>query len=175
MTLRTARLILRPFAMSDAPRITELICDPEVIGMLEQPPWPYQLEDAQFWLAGMTERQRTGSAHNFAVDLPGTGLVGSIGLQKKKSELLDLGYWIGKPYWGKGFAGEAATAIMIWAQSVLDIQELESGYFEDNPASGKILSRLGFQPTGCNCTIENAVRAGPVTCIGMHWQRNNGW
>ncbi len=169
MTLQTERLVLRAFTMDDAPRVTELIAVPEVISMLEQPPWPYQLVDAQFWVGGLAERQRSGDAYVFAITTAKDGLIGSIGLQKKNSDLLDLGYWLGTPYWGKGYGGEAALAVMTWAVEALGVQQLESGYFEDNPASGSILSKLGFVPTGCSCQIKNALRSEPVACLGMVW------
>ncbi|PHR52494.1 MAG: GNAT family N-acetyltransferase [Robiginitomaculum sp.] len=169
MTLQTERLALRAFTMADAPRVTELIAVRQVISMLEQPPWPYQLVDAQFWISGQAGRQRSGAAYAFAITTKNDGLIGSIGLQKKNSDLLDLGYWLGQPYWGKGYGSEAALAVMTWAAEELGVRQLESGYFEDNPASGRILTKLGFVPTGCSCQIKNPLRSQPVACIGMVW------
>ncbi|VAV86664.1 50S ribosomal protein acetyltransferase [hydrothermal vent metagenome] len=173
MNVATKRLLLRELAMNDAPRITELFANPKVISMLEQPPWPYQLQDAQFWLRGTLQRQKSSAAFSFAIELPNAGLIGSIGIQKKGSDLFDLGYWLGQPYWGNGYISEAASAFMTWAQEELGVRELLSGYFADNPASGRVLAKLGFVATGKSCIIENPLRDEPIACLGMNWKKEN--
>ncbi|MBL4596990.1 MAG: GNAT family N-acetyltransferase [Robiginitomaculum sp.] len=172
MNIKTEHLLLRPFVMSDAAKLAELIAEPKVMEMLEQPPWPYQLSDAKLWLAGLAGREQQNDAYKFAITHPSFGLIGSIGLQKKQAGILDLGYWVGKPYWGKGYASEAAAALMDWAITELGVTELVSGYFEDNPASGAILRKLGFVSTGNACNIENALRTEPIACLGMKWHNS---
>ncbi|MCF6291895.1 MAG: GNAT family N-acetyltransferase, partial [Robiginitomaculum sp.] len=89
--IKTQRLVLRPFTIGDAPRLCELIAVPEIIKMLEQPPWPYTLADAKLWLRGLASREQRGEAYCFAITLAETGLIGGISLQKKRSDLFDLG------------------------------------------------------------------------------------
>jgi RimJ/RimL family protein N-acetyltransferase len=86
---------------------------------------------------------------NFFVTLPGaegTRLVGSVGLSRD-GDKVELGYWIGRPYWGQGYATEAARALLSLAK-VLGHRRLVAGHFVDNPASGRVLRKLGFCPTG---------------------------
>lgn len=167
--ITTKRLMLRPFAIEDAPRLCELIAVPEIISMLEQPPWPYKLADAELWLRGLPSRKERKQAYCFAIELPDQGLIGGISLQKKNSDLFDLGFWIGQPFWGKGYASEAAKGIMDWGMEYLDLTEFVAGYFEDNPASGKLLSNLGFVATRKACSTNNPLRDKPISCLGMVW------
>jgi RimJ/RimL family protein N-acetyltransferase len=155
--------------MKDAPRLCELIAVPEIIIMLEQPPWPYVLDDAKLWLNGLPSREQRGEAYCFAIELSGTGLIGGIGLQKKNSDDFDLGFWIGKDYWGKGYASAAAKGMINWGIKSLKLTDFVAGYFEDNPASGKLLSNLGFTSTGKACSINNPLRDKPIACLGMVW------
>jgi len=167
--IETQRLILRAFTMSDAPRLCELIAVPDIIKMLEQPPWPYTLTDAKLWLQGLPSREQRAEAYCFAIELPGTGLIGGISLQKKNSDDFNLGFWLGKDFWGKGYASEAAKGIISWGQEQLQLTKLTAGYFEDNPVSGKLLQKLGFIATGKACSINNPLRDKPIACLGMIW------
>ncbi|MBL4617664.1 MAG: GNAT family N-acetyltransferase [Robiginitomaculum sp.] len=167
--IKTPRLVLRPFTMKDAPRLCELIAEPEIISMMEQPPWPYTLADAELWLRGLPSRKERKQAYCFAIEIPRTGIIGGISLQKKNSDLFDLGFWVGKDYWGKGYANEAAQAIMAWGVNELALTKITVGYFQDNPASGKLLQKLGFVATGKACPINNPLRDKPVACLGMIW------
>ena len=81
----------------------------------------------------------------FGVELPGEGLIGCIGADTKDGDVFDVGYWFGRPYWGKGFASETLLAFTAQAQS---LGTLVAGHFVDNPASGRVLSKGGFAYTG---------------------------
>ena len=75
-------------------------------------------------------------------------LVGSCGLGRRPSGAVELGYWIARPYWGLGYATEAAEAVVGIARDALRLKALSAGHFVDNPASGRVLEKIGFRPTG---------------------------
>jgi RimJ/RimL family protein N-acetyltransferase len=70
-----------------------------------------------------------------------------------------MGYWIARPYWGQGFATEAAHALIDIART-LKLPRLEASHFVDNPASGRVLEKLGFVPTGLSATRYSCARGG---------------
>ena len=74
-------------------------------------------------------------------------LVGSCGLGRRPSGAVELGYWIARPFWGRGYATEAAVALIDIARA-LGFTQLEGSHFLDNPASARVLEKLGFEPIG---------------------------
>ena len=147
MFARTERLLLRPGWIQDAPALFRAIADEGVIRNLASPPWPYKPADAEAFLA--TERRagepctliflRTGAAPE---------LIGTIGIGRKPGGARELGYWIARPHWGRGYATEAGRAMLAFARDSLRLERIEAGHFLDNPASGRVLEKLGFRPTG---------------------------
>jgi RimJ/RimL family protein N-acetyltransferase len=84
-------------------------------------------------------------------------IVGSCGLGRRPSGAVELGYWIARPHWGKGFATEAGRALIEIARS-LKLPRLEGSHFVDNPASGRVLEKLGFVPTCLSATRYSCAR-----------------
>lgn len=145
MFARTPRLLLRPGWKEDAPALTAAIGDFAVVGRLASAPWPYRIEDAEDFLS----RDR-GPLPNFLIFARTHGaprLVGGIGLDQADAGV-ELGCWIARPYWGLGFATEAAGAVLDIADYGLKLPHLIAGHFADNQASARVLRKLGFQPTG---------------------------
>lgn len=145
MFARTPRLLLRPGWKEDASALTHAIGDFAVVGRLARVPWPYRIEDAEAFLA-----LDHGPLPNFLIFARTHGaprLVGGIGLAAADAGV-ELGYWISRPYWGLGFATEAGRAVVDLADKGLRLPRLVSGHFADNPASGRVLRKLGFEPTG---------------------------
>ncbi len=146
MFARTNRLLLRPGFPEDAPVLAAAIADERIVRNLASAPWPYSLGDAEAFLAAPRDpvlpsfliMERTSAAPR---------LVGACGLGRRASGAVELGYWIAQPHWGRGIATEAALAVIEIA-STLGIQVLEASHFLDNPASGRVLEKLGFEPTG---------------------------
>ncbi|HET7816853.1 MAG TPA: GNAT family N-acetyltransferase [Sphingomicrobium sp.] len=146
MFARTDRLLLRPGWAEDAPALAEAIADQRIVRNLATAPWPYRLRDAEAFLAQPRDPrlptllvfERTGGPPQ---------LVGSCGLGRRPSGAVELGYWIARPYWGRGYATEACTALVEIART-LGIRQLEGSHFLDNPASGRVLEKLGFEPLG---------------------------
>lgn len=146
MFARTERLLLRPGWAEDAAPLAAAIGDEAILTKLAKAPSPYTVADARDFLG----IERAEGDADFMI-LARTGgaprLVGGVGLQPDGEEL-ELGYWIARPYWGLGFATEAARAVIDIARHTLRRSRLVSGHFIDNPASGRVLSKLGFRPTG---------------------------
>ena len=143
--IATDRLLLRDPAERDLPVFAELAGDIAVSGMLSRVPHPYTIDDARAWFRRINE---PGSEdwQIFAVAL-GDNAVGMIGFRNRAGEP-SIGYWLGKPYWGRGYMSEACAAAVGWFFDKHDADALYSAAFEDNPASLRIQEKLGFAVTG---------------------------
>ena len=155
MFARTRRLTLRPGWPEDARALANAIGHEEVVRMLSKVPWPYALADAEAFLS----RQRAASEAFFLIlshegDYP--HLVGAIGLAPDERGH-ELGYWLTPGAWGRGYATEAGRAVVAIARHALGLKRLHSGHFADNPASGRVLQKLGFRATG---TVKGRYSAG---------------
>ncbi len=147
MFARTERLLLRPGWSEDAPALAAAIGDEAILTKLARAPSPYRLSDAEEWLA--TERKEGEAVFLMAARTAGAPrLIGAIGLHPDEHGDIELGYWIARPYWGLGFATEAGRAVIDIARHGLRHERLVAGHFLDNPASGNVLRKLGFRPTG---------------------------
>ncbi|MEO0881397.1 MAG: GNAT family N-acetyltransferase [Pseudomonadota bacterium] len=152
----TKRLILRPPVPADAERVAELMSEKDLPWNLGRAPWPYALEDAHAWIQAATEARAANADYPFVVCTPEIGLIGSCGVVPVTEEICELGYWIGKPYWSQGYVTEAAEGVLDWARTELNIDQFVSGHINDNPASGRVLMKLGFSPAG---PVTHYVRA----------------
>ena len=146
MFARTERLLLRPGWAEDAPALAQAIADEMIVRNLATAPWPYRLRDAEAFLAQPRDPilpsllifERTDGAPR---------LVGACGLGRRPSGAIEMGYWIARAHWGRGFATEASIALIEIART-LRLERLEGSHFVDNPASGRVLEKLGFKPLG---------------------------
>jgi RimJ/RimL family protein N-acetyltransferase len=146
MFARTERLLLRPGFPEDAPALAMAIGHQAVVRNLAVVPWPYSLRDAEAFLAAPRDPvlpsllivERTEAAPR---------LVGACGLGRRPSGAVELGYWIARAQWGRGIATEACSALVDIART-LGLAALEASHFLDNPASGRVLEKLGFSATG---------------------------
>ncbi len=145
--LKTDRLVLRPFRAADASAVQALCGNWNVARMLARVPHPYTREHAETWIASHGASRRSGVEHVFCIEYGGE-VVGSIGLQRMTDDAYDLGYWIGEPWWGRGFATEAVRRIVRFAVDGLAAARLTAGHFADNPASGRVLEKCGFHYIG---------------------------
>lgn len=148
MFARTERLMLRPGWAEDAPALARAIGDEAIVRNLADVPWPYRREDADAFLC---RRDGAGALADFLIFLRTRGspkLIGGIGLRRSAEEGTELGYWIARPCWGLGFATEAARAVVALAHASLRLPRITAGHYLDNPASGRVLRKLGFVPTG---------------------------
>lgn len=146
MFARTDRLLLRPGWAEDAPALAAAIADEAIVRNLATVPWPYRLRDAEAFLAGPRDPVLP-SLLIFARGAVAPRLVGGCGLGRKPSGAVELGYWVGRSCWGRGIATEACSALVEIARA-LGVSRLEGSHFVDNPASARVLDKLGFVPTG---------------------------
>lgn len=156
MFARTERLLLRPGWREDAPALAAAIADRMIVRNLTTAPWPFRLRDAEAFLAQPRDPvlpsfvmfERTDGASR---------LIGACGLGRRPSGLVELGYWIARSDWGRGFASEAGAALIEIART-LGLPQLEGSHFIDNPASGRVLEKLGFAPVGISAPRPSCAR-----------------
>ncbi|MFM5929660.1 MAG: GNAT family N-acetyltransferase [Novosphingobium sp.] len=146
MFIRSERLFLRPGWPEDWQELLARIDDEQVTKNLAKVPWPYTADDAR-WFAAQQQDKRMP---HFFVTLPTSSkpaeIIGCVGLGPDGDDT-ELGYWFAREHWGKGYASEAARAVIGLART-LGHQHLVAGHFVDNPASGRVLRKVGFKPTG---------------------------
>lgn len=142
--LKTQRLTLRPPALTDAACVSLLAGEYEVASMTATIPHPYSQELAAEWI-GEVGRGEEGVV--FMIELGGT-VIGCTGYRAFGDDHAELGYWIGKPLWGNGYATEAVSALIAHAFDSDGFDYLLAGYFSDNPASARVIEKLGFMARG---------------------------
>jgi RimJ/RimL family protein N-acetyltransferase len=142
---RTTRLHLRPSRKQDATELFRAINNEEIVRNLTSAPWPYSLADAEL-LAGRDFNPKEPRLSIFLGDVGPEELIGIVGLDRMPDGDVELGYWIAKEHWGRGYAPEAARLMIHIAGTQLRLPRLVAGYFVDNPASGRVLKKLGFVP-----------------------------
>ena len=163
MFARTERLLLRPGWVEDAPALAAAIGDIAVSRNLARVPFPYAEADALAYLS----RQADPRLPNFQILLRTKGvprLVGGAGLHRGDDGRPELGYWIARPYWGLGFATEAAGQVMRIARA-MKLPRIAAGHYADNPASGRVLAKIGFRPTGRVEARPSLGRGHTVPCV----------
>ena len=160
MFARTPRLLLRPGFPEDAPALAAAIADEAIARNLANVPWPYSVRDAEAFLAC----PRDPVLPSLLIFERGAGapqLAGACGLGRRPSGSVELGYWIGKSFWGRGYASEACAALIDIARA-LGLKSIEGSHFLDNPASGRVLEKLGFEPTGLIAPRLSCARGAEV-------------
>jgi len=143
----TARLAMRPLAPSDGPRLAELANDYEVVKGTGGMPFPYTLADAERSFS-RAETLNPDREAFFALDLAGEGPIGTLGFYASGELAPEVGYWLGRAYWGMGLATEALAAAMAWSRDGWGQRYVLASHHADNPASGAVLMRCGFLYTG---------------------------
>lgn len=148
--LLTPRLLLRPLTLEDAPAVAEMAADRDIALNTLNIPHPYGLQDAQEWIVAHAAQFERRESATFGVVLrEADGLIGSVGLiLDPGNDLAELGYWIGRPYWGRGYATEAGRALVEWGFATLDLHRVHASHFPRNPASGRVLEKIGMRQEG---------------------------
>jgi RimJ/RimL family protein N-acetyltransferase len=149
-TLRTDRLLLRAFSPSDADELVRLAGAREIAATTLRIPHPYTKEDAVAFIAACAHRAEENLAAVFAIDLREEfRLVGAVGLELElPHRRAELGYWIGVPYWGNGYATEAARAVVQYGFDALNLNRIHATHFPHNPASARVLRKIGMRHEG---------------------------
>lgn len=146
VSLKTRRLTLRQPVLADAERLARFLDNFAVAGNLSRVPYPYRLADAKGWLRTWRP-DRPASETGFTIDLGGEGLIGHVGFHQDHEGVV-IGYWLGEPYWNRGFMTEAVAAALDWYFEVTGATSIASGVFHFNKASLAIQKKLGFTEIG---------------------------
>jgi RimJ/RimL family protein N-acetyltransferase len=146
-TLETTRLKLRPFSEADIAELLPLIGTREVAATTLRIAHPYTEKEARDFLA----KSHGDDEVRLAVTLRNGGqLCGGIGLRlAPEHQHAELGYWLGVPYWGHGYATEAARELLRYGFENLGLHRIFASHFKHNPASGRVLVKLGMHYEGC--------------------------
>jgi ribosomal-protein-alanine N-acetyltransferase len=147
--LATRRLVLRQVEVADATRVRVLAGDPDVALMTSNIPYPYEVGMATSWIATSADLMARGLRYAFALELPGDGLVGVCSLQIEPAEgRAELGYWVGKRWWGQGYATEGARAVVAFGFERLGLRRIFAHHMAENPASGRVMAKIGMTREG---------------------------
>jgi RimJ/RimL family protein N-acetyltransferase len=161
MFVRTQRLFLRPGWTEDAPELAQALGEQSIVRNLARVPWPYGEEHARAWLASPHDPRLP----SLLVTLPDEKgrIAGGCGLYADHGKV-GIGYWISREDQGRGYATEAAQALLGLAR-VLGHQRVEAHHFADNPASGRVLRKCGFVPTGRTSPRPSLGRGGVAPAV----------
>lgn len=150
-TIHTERLILRPFMLEDGAEVQRLAGDRAIASVTLTIPHPYEDGIAQDWIKTHPKSFAEGKEVVFAITFTETNMLcGAIGLGiNREHNRAELGYWIGKPFWGNGYCTEAALAVIKYGFESLGLYRIHSSHFSSNPASGRVMQKIGMRYEGC--------------------------
>jgi [ribosomal protein S5]-alanine N-acetyltransferase len=150
-TLETKRLILRPFTLQDAPVVHDLVSAREIADTTLAIPHPYEQGMAEAWIGSQQKGFDEGNSVHFAITVrESSQLVGSIGLQIHPiHSYAEMGYWVGVPYWGRGYCTEAVGAVIEYGFEEKGLNRIFAVHFKRNPASGRVMQKNGMVYEGC--------------------------
>ena len=174
-SLETARLVLRPFLLADAPEVQRLAGERDVAATTLNIPHPYEDGMAEAWIGAHQERYEQGELVNFAIVLrKDRTLIGAIGLSiEQRHTSAEMGYWIGKPFWNRGYCTEAARAVVSYAFEVLRLNRVHASYMTRNPASGRVMEKVGMTYEGC--LRQHVKKWGVFEDLGMYGILQSDW
>jgi RimJ/RimL family protein N-acetyltransferase len=173
--LETERLVLRAPQIEDAKAVVALASDRRVAENTARIPHPYRMSDALEWISSVTAEE---GKQTFLITLAGAP-IGACGIDLREASPPELGYWIGAPHWGQGYATEAARAVIDHAFTDLGHEALQAGARVSNPASRRVLEKCGFQWTGVGLYRIRAMNSS-VPCDRFRldrgiWTSLKGW
>ena len=165
-TLRTQRLVLRPFTLDDAPAVQQLASAYEVALNTLMIPHPYPPGAAEWWIGTHRADFDEDRMIHFAID--DGQVAGAMALVNKGDAIAEIGYWIGVPFWGRGYASEAARAVVRYGFEERGLHRVFAQHFTRNPASGRVLQNAGMIYEG---TLRQAIKKWDeyvdVACYGI--------
>ena len=149
-TLHTDRLVLRPYSLADVADLVRLAGAREVAATTLRIPHPYREQDAVDFITSSQADAEVGACVRFAVTLRDNGqLCGGVGLRIEAAhQHAELGYWLGLPYWGHGYATEAARAVVAYGFDTLGLHRIYASCFLHNKVSARVLEKIGMNYEG---------------------------
>ncbi len=178
--LETARLWLRWPRVNDARAIQTLAGEKAVAMMTARIPHPYPAGEAERFIYSVREGNAEGRQLVLAITAKGSGeFLGMISVEPDDNGRGEIGYWLGRLHWGKGYATEAVQAVVDAAFTWTDTEALKAGVFLANEASRRVLQKSGFQPDGqmlCRAPARGgAVHADRLVLTRRTWASLKGW
>ena len=171
-TIRTERLVLRPFVPEDAPAVYRLAGEREIALNTATIPHPYTEEMAVKFIATHQDDYDANKSLTLAID--DGELVGTIGLAFTPDEdRAEIGYWIGVPYWGRGYASEAGRAVVRYGFEELGLNRIYAEVFSRNPASARVLQKIGMRHEGTH--RAHIVKWGEAVDVEMYGVVRGEW
>jgi RimJ/RimL family protein N-acetyltransferase len=174
--LETERLILRAPRLEDVKAMAALANDRRIAENTRRLPHPYTAADAEQFVQWVNS---SGGEMALLITLPNDTLIGAVGLNLLDGPAPEIGYWLGAPYWGQGYATEAVRAVIDYAFTALDHDALQAGARVTNPASRRILEKCGFQWTGVGlCRIRAISSSAPIDLFRLDrglWASLKSW
>ena len=160
------RLVLRGPVAADAAPIAELANDLGVAGMTPSLPYPFSQADAEACLSRAVRADPQANA-TFVIEHRQFGVIGMLALREDAPRRPQLGLWVGRPFWGRGYGTEAVGAALGWARSDWRRNVVWAGHFADNPAAGQVLVKAGFLYTGDVARTPCVARGGETASTRM--------
>ncbi|PJD96465.1 MAG: GNAT family N-acetyltransferase [Parachlamydia sp.] len=163
--MNSQRILLRNVKFEDGEMIAHLAGDFCIADMMNGAiPHPYSLNDAQLWVEKHKEDNLNSKAISWAIiEKKSRMFIGSIQLRRaEKNNVARLSYWIGKDYWGNGYASEAVGLVIDYAFNEMNLELIEADHFERNPGSGFVLKKNGFIQSGSFCKKEGLMEREEV-------------
>ena len=145
--IETERLVLTPALADYADRAIPLINDIDIARMTSRIPYPYGTAEAEAFRHSLG-RKAADRDRLLQIETRDGELIGAVGASADDGLFPEIGYWIARDHWGRGYATEAALAIRDWARQTFNCRALIAGHFADNDASGRVLVKCGFLYTG---------------------------
>ena len=142
--IRTERLLIKTPEISDKFELTQLINDKDVIKWLSDIPFPYTLNHAEEFIERSQQEALKQESYNFMIFHNGK-MMGGIGLRDLYNKSCQVGYWLGKQYWGNGFATEALKSILDFGFGQLNLEKIYAAYKIGNEGSIRVLTKCGFE------------------------------
>lgn len=150
--IETNRLIIRPFVVSDSKKLFECCNDFELVKTTLGIPWPYTEDIAKSWILNKEKDKKDGSSYEYAICLKEdiNNVIGCVSLMGTNSvaKKAELGYWIKRKMWNKGFATEASKAMIDFGFNKLNLNSIYARFFDINPASGKVMEKCNMKYVG---------------------------
>ena len=153
--LETKRLALRAARLEDAKAVAALANDRRIAENTARIPYPYKLADAEQFIAGANKKGEAA----YLITLRDGTVIGACGLMFHYDDTPEIGYWLGVPYWNKGYATEALHALIDYAFTDLTHDAVQAGARVTNPASRRVLEKCGFQWTGVGLYRINSIKS----------------
>jgi RimJ/RimL family protein N-acetyltransferase len=160
--IETERLLMRLPEMGDAVNISTYLGDYDVAKNTARVPHPYPALAAEMWVLTTRASWQPGGNLSLTVEMDSQVVGGGGVFKRAPGSEWEIGYWIAKPWWGRGLATELGQGLVDYARDTLGTRRVIAGFYKDNPASGRVLEKLGFRHEGDGVRAFSMARMGPA-------------